>query len=854
MLVSYRWLCELLPELDRDPEEIAEALSSVGLAVDATMDLTAALRRVVIVTVVDVEPHPTRAGLNLVTVRLHGGDGPTPSSESMPPSRATRAQAPELTRVVCGAKNVPAPGGQAVYAGLGCKLPGTDFVIEPRDIGGVRSEGMLVSEAELGLAEMSPGIITFAPGSFPAGERFIDAFPEARDTLYELDVTPNRPDALGHVGVARDLAALFEVDLEIPEGEPTPEAGAPIADELELKNSAQDRCPRYGAALVRDITIAPSPDWMRWRLHRLGTRPISNVVDITNWLSLEFGQPLHAFDLALVAERRIEIRPAREGETIETLDGVKRVLSSDDLVISDGGGPTALAGIMGGAASEIRDTTRDVLIECAYFTPPGIRRTARRQGMHTESSHRFERGTDHGATELVLERARSLMCSLAGGRAAPGTLRADGVSPKVPTIELRSTRLEQLLGVAIPFKEAIRTLSRLGLQVEYLRDTEGSAAQALIRGASHRPDVNIEPDLIDEIARIRGLDAIPTVLPAIAPQEPRAAGRLEREVAAISVSLGLSEALTYSFVSERELEALSAPPPVVRLENPLSEERSVLRTSLAPGLLEAVRRARRRGHLRVQLFTMGSVFLAVDTELPVSAARPRMSDDIGALPAEVPMWAAVLAGPRPEHLRVSPEDFDVYDAKALAVEMVERLTRRRARVELATGDSVPRHLHPRGAGKVLVDGGLVGHFGPLHPDVVEALELGGPVLLVELELATLEALGRVIPRYRPIPRLPAITRDLSLVVADATPARAVTDAIRAAAGELCESVDVCAEFRGGSVPEGSRSLTFRVVYRDPKARTQPDAARTLTDKEVDELQARVVLRTSQEFGAALRAG
>lgn len=855
MLVSYRWLTELLPDLDREPEEVAEALSAIGLAVDGVTDLRSALRPVVVATVESVTKHPTRSTLSLVTVRIHGGEGPVPSSGSLPPSRDLRSlpPSPELTTVVCGASNVPAPGGQVLHAGLGSRLPGVDFVIASRDIGGVRSEGMLCSQAELGLEAESDGIWTFAPGSFPAGTRLIDAFPEARDVLFELDVTPNRPDALGHVGVARDLAAYFEIDFDPPEAEEVKEAGSAIAQAVSLQNRAPERCPRYGLALVRGVQIGPSPDFMRWRLHRLGVRPISSVVDVTNWVLLEFGQPLHAFDLARVQKSTIEVRLARDGETITTLDGQVRNLTADDLLITDGGGPTALAGIMGGKDSEIQSDTRDVLLECAHFAPRGIRRTARRLGMHSESSHRFERGTDHAVTEAVLLRARALLCKLAGGVAAPGTLRADGAPMELPRIELRSERIERLLGVPVPFKEAVRTLGRLGLTVEYLRDAEHGAKHALVRGASHRPDVNIEQDLIEEVARIRGLDEIPTVLPAIEPQVPRTSGALEREVAGIAVSLGLSEALTYSFVAPSDLEKLKAVAPVVRLQNPLSEERSVLRTSLLPGLLEAVGRARRRGQKRALLFATGAVFLPVGSEHPYSPARPSTREDTTGLPYERPSWAAVLAGSRVEHLELKPKDFDVYDAKAIAVEMVERLTGKRATVQAAEPNRLP-HIHPRGAASVFVDGALVGSFGPLHPDVVEAWDLGATLQVIELDLGTIEAVGKVTPRYRPVPKLPAVTRDLSLLILDETPAASVAQTIRAEAGELCESVDIESEFRGGSVPAGQRSLTFRVVYRDPQARLNPEVARTLTDKEIDLIQEKVVARVSRQFGASLRAG
>lgn len=849
MLVSFRWLSELLPNAQFDANEVAEVLTALGLAVDGVRNYESALRFVVLAEVKAIAAHPSRDGLRLVTIVTRKGPE-QPGLGSLPPSKPG-AEAPEELTVVCGAKNVPEPGGMVVFAGLGIKLPGVDFVLSRRDIGGVVSEGMLCSEAELGLADRSDGILTYPAGSYPAGTRFIDAFPEARDVIFELDITPNRPDALGHVGVARDLGAFFETALVEPERGAIVEEGSACATAVQIENLAPERCPRYGAAVVREVKIGPSPDYMRWRLHRLGIRAISNVVDITNWLLMEYGQPLHAFDLAHVNGAKISIRLAGQGEKMTTLDGVERELTSDDLVICDASGPVALAGIMGGQDSEIAADTAQVLLECAYFTPQGVRRTARRQGMHTESSHRFERGTDHGVTHTVLDRARYLLQTLAGAKPAPAPIRADGHAPPLPLIRLNSARIDALLGVHVPFKAVVGILARLGLQVEFLADTENGSV-ASVRGASHRPDIKLEQDLIEEIARVRGLDNIPTVLPAIAPQPIRTSFDLERLAARTAVELGLSEALTHAFVAASDLRALSAPDAVVTLVNPLSEDRSTLRTSLAPGLIEALGRARRRGEPRVRLFSIGAIFLPSATEEPLSAARVRQNSDHGVLPCERPSFAAILAGPRDDHLNLKPETVDIYDAKAIAIEMVERMTKKRAQVAHVGATSETAHLHPRGAAEITVSGTRVGVFGPLHPDVIEHFDLDGSALLIELNLSMVEALGSVVPRYRPIAKLPAVTRDLSLVVADTTPAQLVSDALSSASGELCESVAIASEFRGGSVPEGHRSLTFRITYRDPKARSAQADARTLTDKEVDAVFSQALEKARRDLGATLR--
>lgn len=844
MKASYRWITELVPGLKASAHEVAERLTGAGLEVEGVHEFGAGTLPVVIAEVRKVEPHPKREKLRLVTVDR--GDGEQ--------------------RVVCGAPNVPEPGGLVALAPLGATLPAVGMTLTPREIGGVISEGMLCSERELGLASVAskdedPGIIVLPPGSARAGMKLTEALPGAHDWILDINVTPNRPDALGHIGIARDVAALFGLSFTPPLAEAETKAraaeGMEIADLVQITVDDTERCPHYGGAAVVDVTVGPSPVWLRYRLESLGIRSISNIVDITNLVLLLFGHPIHAFDLDLVRGKKIGVRRAAKGEAMVTLDGVTRKLTSDDLLIVDGEGPVALAGVMGGQNSEIQSTTKRVLIECAYFSPRGVRRTSRRYGLHTEASHRFERGVDPGDIDEVLAYTSALIAQLGHGSAVRGTIIA-GAPPEAPKVfPLRSSRLDALLGVKVPFEEAHATLGRLGFTARPVAGSADMKDAAVFTVPTHRPDIVGEADLIEEVVRMRGLDAVPTVLPAIRPQAPRATLTLENRVRKAAVAVGLSEAITYGFVSPKELEALGLPKAPIALLNPLTEERSVMRTSLLPGLCEVLRRARRHGVGDVRVFNVGARFLApLLAPHPNVAAGAAIEQSLGApaeaLPFEAPSFAAVIAGHRQAVLS-KPGEIDVYDAKGVAVAIVERVTLRKAIVQPQPAESRAPYLHPRGAADVLVSGVKVGSFGPLHPDAVDALDLDGGCVVIELDLGALAEVGTATPRYRPIPVLPASTRDLAVVVSEDVTAGAVEDSIRAAGEELCESVELFDLFRGGQVPEGHKSLAFHVVYRDPKAASAKEAARTLTDEEVDTRHQRVVASVKEKFGATLRA-
>ncbi|HVK68033.1 MAG TPA: phenylalanine--tRNA ligase subunit beta [Polyangium sp.] len=590
MKASYRWIRELIPGLDASPEEIGRRLTHAGIEVEAITEFGEGTKTLVVAEVKAYEPHPSRAKLKLVTINRGGAE----------------------QRIVCGAPNVPEPGGLVAFAPLGAHLPAVNMTLTPREIGGVVSEGMLCSERELGLSAIASkdedaGILILPKGLAAPGTPLREAMPEVHDYILHLGLTPNRPDALGHIGLAREIAALFN----LPWKKPTPKAPARFAEgetvsrHVSVRIDDTERCPRYGAGLVLGVTIGPSPTWVRYRLESLGVRSISNVVDVTNLVLLEYGQPMHAFDLNDVRGNQILVRRAAPSEPLKTLDGEDRKLDADDLVIADAEGPTALAGIMGGANSEIHANTTRVLLECAYFTPRGVRRTARRHGMHTESSHRFERGVDHGSLEDALAYATTLLTELAGGAAAREPILAGTKIPAREPVRLRAARMNALLGTNVPLPEATDILTRLGFEVRGTHG-EGEQAYADVLPPSHRPDIAGEADLVEEVVRVRGLGTVPTVLPALRPQPPRHAFDLSLRVRGAAVSVGLSEAITYGFVSPEEIEALGLPPAPFRLLNPLTQDRSVMRTSLLPGLLEAVRRARRHGVPDVRLFTVGA--------------------------------------------------------------------------------------------------------------------------------------------------------------------------------------------------------------------------------------------------------
>jgi phenylalanyl-tRNA synthetase beta chain len=828
MRASYKWLKELC-RFDATPEQVAERLTSAGLEVEGQKRY-GDLPGIVVAEVRGKRPHPSKDKLSLVTV--FDGEG-------------------EL-EVVCGAPNVPEPGKRVLFARSGARLP-SGLVISERTLGGVVSNGMICSESELDIGAESDGIFVFPDDLAAAAGRTAASALGLEDVVFEIGLTPNRPDCLGHVGLARELSALFDAPLRLPQvaipetllkppaqapagtrrvvlfgaassSVASGEAEAPIA----LTVSDSKRCPRYATASIEGVAVGSSPFWLRYRLHVLGLRAINSVVDVTNLVLLEYGYPTHAFDLAKIRGARIEVRTASQGERITTLDGIERTLVEDDLLICDGEGPLAIAGVMGGGESGVSERTKRVLVECAYFDPRSVRRTSRRVGLHTDASHRYERGVDPRAVPGVLARVVSLIVSIAGGSAAAQgyEIYPEAFAPR--EIQLRYERIEALLGAQIPVGNTQQILEALGCEVE-----TRSGGVLRVRAPTWRPDLTREVDLIEEVARVWGYDNLPTEAPTVraSVDGPNPHTRFVRRLKERAAAVGLSEAVNLAFTSPKQLELSRAPQRAVRVANPLSEERSVMRTSLLPGLAQNVLRAQRHQVPQISLFELARVFEPTSDVLPIERHK----------------LAVVLAGTQPRWVGDS-RPYDFYDGKGVLEALLVPIARRA--LDAVLDEALPSEfpfLHPRRSARIRIGGKPVGVLGELHPDVLDALELAAPVVYAEVDVADLFALDRggLAPQVRALPRFPASSRDLAIVVDESSEAGAVAAVLREAGGALVEAVELFDLYRGGQLETGKKSLAFRVTYRDPEA--------TLTDARVDDAHARVVEQARSRFAASLRS-
>jgi phenylalanyl-tRNA synthetase beta chain len=729
----------------------------------------------------------------------------------------------EPLEIVCGAPNVAA-GQKVAVATHGTVLPSGDKVKRSK-IRGVRSHGMICSDREMNLGDDHEGIRVLAPDA-PVGAPLGDVL-RCGETVFDVAITPNRGDSVSMLGIAREVRAHFGGEICTPPTE-VPEGERLASEDIRVEIADRAGCHRYVARVVRGVKLGPSPEWLQARLEAAGLRSINPVVDVTNLVLLEFGQPLHAFDLAKLRGGVVRVRAAEEGEEIATLDGQTRKLSSEDLVIADGGGAIAIAGVMGGLESEVGEDTTEVLIESAHFLPSRVRRAARRLGLQTDASYRFERGVDPEGAGRAAARAARLIQELAGGTVSKGEVEVLGEPPPVTgKIPLDPSRANRLLGTEIPSEEMVELLSRL--DIEATRDEDGSLTCS---PPSYRNDLHLPADLIEEIARLHGYDRIPSTLPegAFAGVEVPPRRRLMLEVSQSLQGSGLTEIMTFPTARPEDPDALKLAPEdprrrAVELLNPIQSTESVLRTTLVPSLLRATQANLRRQLERLRLFEVSRVFLA------------RAGDE---LPEEPLQAVAVLSDAGEASLWESSSVPVFFQAKGVGERLLADL---RHSWSFRAGTGEP-YLHPGAAGEFWIGEESVAVVGELHPETAARFEVEAPTALLVVDLEALGRIPRRDPQYREVSYHPSARRDLAVVLDRTTQAGEVLEAIRKTGGAALTSVDIYDRWEGRGVPEGKVSLTFRLVFQ----RTD----RNLTDSEVVKATDRVVNLLAHRFGGELR--
>ncbi len=803
MDVSYRWLRALAPDLTDTAEEVAQRLAMYGAPVDALVPLGEPLREIRVARVLATRPHPDADRLSLCEVDAGTG---------------------EMVPVVCGAPNVR-EGAFYPFAPVGASLPG-GITIGRRKIRGQESRGMLCSARELGLGREHEGIMELH-GEFTPGEPLVEAL-GLEDWRIEVDVTPNRPDLLSHFGIARELAPGGVAALTLPPfpdadphaGEPclesTPSGGVVGGIRVAVEDAAG--CPRYIAGVVRGVRVAPSPEWLASRLRAVGLRPINNIVDATNYVLYELGQPLHAFDLARLGGAQVRVRRARAGERIVTLDAETRALDPSVLVIADAAGAVAVAGVMGGRESEVTAETTDVFLECALFDPATVRAGRRLLGLSTDASYRFERGVDPDGMEAAARRALALVGAVAGGEAEPVLLDVCPRPAERVDVRLRPSRVGTVLGLPFDAAAVRALLEPIGFEVADARDQDA----LLVRVPGHRSyDVRREIDLIEEVARRHGYEGFPDELRAFRPSAvpEDAFSLLEDRVRTFMVGRGFAESRTAAFAAEAHGD--------VALLNPLSTAESHLRRALLPELLRRLEHNFSRGTRDIRLFEVGTVF-APGSERPLEATH---------------LAAAFTGARQPPHWSGAPEAFDVWDLKGLLEGLAPVLGAALTRIEAGIPDHAGPLLGQLGFRLLEAGGRELGRGGRIDAAAVDAPAWAEPVWGFELELTRAMTVPPV-PGFRPLPAFPAIERDLALLVPQSLPAEQVEALVRRAAGPLLEALAVFDVYRGDAVPRGQRSIAYRLRLRAED--------RTLTDQDADRAIERVLRRLKEELGVERR--
>jgi len=804
MKVSLSWLKDYI-DIVMDPADLAEALTMAGLEVESVSDRYAYLQSVVVGRIEEVRPHPNADKLRLC--RVDTGE--------------------RRVSVVCGAPNVR----EAMLAPLA--LPGTVLPngvrLAKSVIRGESSEGMLCSDSELGLGHNPGGIMELKPSAKP-GEKLSESL-GLSDTVFEIGLTPNRPDCLSVIGIAREIAAIQKKTLRYPDYAIEDKTDV-IRKATSVKIESPENCPRYSARLLENIKVGPSPFWLQDRLLSVGLRPINNIVDITNFVMMETGQPLHAFDFDHLVENRIVVRLASSGEKFTTLDEKQRTLDPEMLMICDGEKAVGVAGVMGGLNSEIEDGTTRVLIEGAYFNPVSIRRTSKKLGLNTDASHRFERGVDPEGTIRAVNRSAKLMAEVGGGTLIEGIIDEYPNHQPVRSVELSTRRTNRLLGTQVDRNCIQQLLESIEFKVKPL-DTDEDGL--IVHAPTFRVDITRPEDLMEEVARLYGYNNIPTTHPAM-PAEGRPPVRrlvLRNRIKRVMSGLGFSEVITYSFASEASCDQLQIKPDdprrsMIHILNPLTEDQAVMRTSLVPGILSMMAYNMARQIRNLRMFEIGKAFIKTESQ---------------SLPIEPEFLVALWTGARDEaawHTREVPCDF--FDIKGIAEGLLDGLKIEGARFTAMPAESC-EYTRPGYTAQISAAGSVLGLVGEIHPRVVAGLDLKQTAYIFELEIDKITGL---IPQNRfcmPIPRFPAIYRDITIIIDRGIEAQTVVETAASLKEELVEQLQLFDVFEGDPIAAGKKSVSFRVTYRS--------AAKTLEDQDINDLHKSITDRLLKEFDAAL---
>ena len=809
MRISLNWIKRLI-DLKKSPEEIAKVLTSAGLEVESIEDNSSKYKNFVVGKILSVEKHPNADRLSICKVQIKRGKNPVP------------------LQIVCGAPNVKK--NQKVAVGLvGAIVPknqhdenGNPFELLKTSIRGIESNGMICSSYELDLGNDADGILIL-PKNISVGSS-LSEYLGSEDVVFELGITPNRADCLSHLGVARELAAGFKKNLKPITKNNFRKISKQLKEKINVEIVDQNLSPRYSALVIKNIEIKDSPKWMQNLLISVGLRPINLIVDVTNFVMMEIGQPLHAFDYDLIAGKKIKIQTAYELEHFFTLDGISRNLSSSDLMICDSQNSIAIAGVMGGENSSITNETKNIVLESAYFSSTSVRRTAKKLGLSTDASQRFERGTDPNITAKALELAAELISEICADAKVGKIVDAYPEKIKRKEIKLRVSKVSKILGVKIETDNLVELLKSIDIEIEQVGN-----AILKCKVPTYRPDLIQEIDLIEEAARLFGYDNIPNAITSsVTFSEHKTNRNLLNEIRIYLSSNGFNEILTNSFVTDEKAKLFSAIP--INVKNPISTDLSSLRSSLIPSMLEIIKFNLNRGNLNLQLFEIGKIYFSGSENLSGKYFQSYIEQNV--------LLIALTGFASEKNWFSNQRNFDIYDAKGIASNILKKILF--DNIELISYDE-----NENGEILISMNGILVGKIFKISDEIVKLYDIKEEVFVFELQLENFEESNQSDKKFKEISRFPKTSRDIAIVVDSSLHQKEIFEKIKSSGGKYLQNVKLFDLFEGESLGKDKKSFAYRLEFQSSE--------KTLQDKEIENAIAKILNELKKNFNASLRA-